>query len=488
LARHARQRSRLRQALTVLGVVLVLLAGTASAGAVVVASKLRANLTVEDVSAGLGANRPATAAPDTRGRRPLNILLIGSDTRSGSNGFIGGRDDGARSDVTILLHLSADRRRAVGVSIPRDSMVEMPDCVRNDGGTRPGAFRMFADAFQIGGSACVQRTVESLTGIRVDHHVVVDFNGFRRMVDALGRVEVCVPKAVDDKKGNIKLAAGRQQFNGDQALDYVRLRRGLDDTGDIGRMERQQEFLGAMIRKATSAGILANPTRLVPFLDAATKSLTLDPGLANLNRLRELAQQVNGIGLDHINFLTVPFQTYEPDPNRIVWDEKRAQQLWQLIAEDRPLPGERATSPTPTPSATPSAPPAVRVPVAPGKVRVRVLDGSGDPALTQRAAADLRRIGFDVVGTGDAGSSDFTQTVVQHDPEFDKSGRTLAAAVPGAAIETDAELSRTLVLIVGSDYTGARAVTAGPGGSASTKPSPPPAPFETRTAAKAAAC
>jgi hypothetical protein len=128
------------------------------------------------------------------------------------------------------------------------------------------------------------------------------------------------------------------------------------------------------------------------------------------------------------------------------------------------------------------------VPVAPGKVRVRVLDGSGDPALTQRAAADLRRIGFDVVGTGDAGSSDFTQTVVQHDPEFDKSGRTLAAAVPGAAIETDAELSRTLVLIVGSDYTGARAVTAGPGGSASTKPSPPPAPFETRTAAKAAAC
>ena len=259
LARHARQRSRLRGVLTIVGVVVAMLAVTASAGAVVVAAKLRGNLTVEDVSRGLGPTRPPQIGADARGRRALNVLLIGSDTRSGSNGFVGGRDTGARSDTTILLHLSADRRRAVGVSIPRDSMVQMPDCVRSDGAIREGALRMFNEAFSIGGSACVQRTLESLTGIHIDHHVVVDFNGFRRMVDALGRIRVCVPKDVDDRIGNITLTAGRHQFNGDQALDYVRVRHGLDRTGDVGRMKRQQTFLASMIQKATSTGTLTNP-------------------------------------------------------------------------------------------------------------------------------------------------------------------------------------------------------------------------------------
>jgi anionic cell wall polymer biosynthesis LytR-Cps2A-Psr (LCP) family protein len=169
--------------------------------------------------------------------------------------------------------------------------------------------------------------------------VVVDFNGFKHMVDALGGVPVCVPEEVNDTIGNIHLPAGSYEVKGQQALNYVRLRHGLSENGDIGRMKRQQAFLASMANKAISAGTLANPVRLYNFLDAATKSLTTDPGLDNLRDLAGLAKQLKDIGLDNIQFLTVPFESYEPDPNRLVWAPE-AEQLWDKLRHDEPLTGE----------------------------------------------------------------------------------------------------------------------------------------------------
>jgi LCP family protein required for cell wall assembly len=298
---------------------------------------LEGNITAMDVEDALGDDRPEEIIKDNVEHKPLNVLLLGSDTREGQGNNIGGETPGL-SDTTILLHLSANRERAYGVSIPRDSMVERPECERKDGqGTDPGGLSMFNVAYAIGGPACTIKTVESLTDVRVNHFVVIDFNGFKSMVDALGGVPVCVPEEVNDDIGKIYLPAGSYEVKGQQALSYVRLRHGLSENGDIGRMKRQQAFLASMANKAISAGTLLNPVRLYNFLDAATKSLTTDPDLASLNKLRGLAGQLKDIGLKQIQFLTVPFESYAPDPNRLQFAPE-AEELWEKIRNDEPLP------------------------------------------------------------------------------------------------------------------------------------------------------
>ncbi|HET6699463.1 MAG TPA: LCP family protein [Nocardioidaceae bacterium] len=335
-ARHRQAKPRRRAALVVAASV-VAVALVMSLGTLLVYRHLEGNITALDTSDVLGSDRPQAFTPAHVDHKPLNILLIGSDTRDGQGNHIGGETPGL-SDTTILLHLSADRQHAYGVSIPRDSMVERPSCVRKDGGgTDPGGLSMFNAAYAIGGPGCTQRTVEQLTGIRIDHFVVVDFNGFKNMVNALDGVPVCVPSEVNDTIGNIHLPAGSYEVSGQQALSYVRLRHGLSENGDIGRMKRQQAFLASMANKAISAGTLTNPVRLYNFLDAATKSLTTDPELANLKELAGLAHQLQNIGLDQIQFLTVPWETYEPDPNRLVWAPE-ADRLWRALRLDKPLP------------------------------------------------------------------------------------------------------------------------------------------------------
>jgi len=269
---------------------------------------------------------------------PINVLVMGSDTRQGANGKgIGGATPGL-SDTTILLHLSKDRRFAYGVSLPRDAMVQRPSCPRKNGnGVDPGGMTQFNAAYAVGGPACTVRTVEQLTGVHIDHFVVVDFVGFRAMVNAINGVTVCVPAAVNDTVGHIQLPAGTYKVNGQQALDYVRVRHDLGaPTGDIGRMKRQQTFISAMIKKVVSAGTLANPVRLLRFLDAATNSLTTDPGFANLKQLASLGNSLKDIGLDNVKFITVPWEPWAENPNRVAW-KPEASQLWRLIRRDRPL-------------------------------------------------------------------------------------------------------------------------------------------------------
>ena len=340
-AKHRRVSKRpvLRAVAASTALVLLVLAGTVF----LTYRHLEGNITVSNGFDQIIEPRPEEVEVEGP-KKPLNILLLGSDTREGQTEILG--QTPGLSDTTILLHLSADRSRAYGVSIPRDLIVSRPDCKGEDGKTVAGAdVAQWNEAYALGGEACTIAQFEMMSKLRVNHFVVIDFNGFKDMVDALGGVPVCVPEEVNDPIGKIYLPAGSYEVSGSQALNYVRVRNEISDNGDIGRMKRQQAFLAAMVNKAVSAGTLFNPPRLIKFLNAGTKSLTTDPGLAKLTDLFELAQEVRGIGLNKVQFLTVPIETYEPDPNRLALGPN-AGMLWEQLRTDVPLSKELTSGAT----------------------------------------------------------------------------------------------------------------------------------------------
>lgn len=267
---------------------------------------------------------------------PMNVLVMGSDARQGEGNSIDGESGGGVSDTTILLHVSADRQEAYGISLPRDALVTRPDCKTPDGSVPGGELQMFNTAFKLGGPQCTVQMVEALTGIYIDHYLVLDFNGFKDMVEAVDGVEVCIPEDVVDPEHDIYFDAGVQTLTGQQALNYVRERTVLSATGDIGRMKRQQAFIASMVNKVISAGTLSRPTRVYNFLDAATSSIVVDEGLDSVGRLVDLSLQFRETGLSDINFVTVPIAAYKPDPNRLVWTG-RADRLWKRVRADRSL-------------------------------------------------------------------------------------------------------------------------------------------------------
>ncbi|MFI9584152.1 LCP family protein [Streptomyces sp. NPDC052236] len=332
--------------------------------------KLDANITTDTTAAEeletYEKERPTPLVHDAQ-----NILLLGSDTRTGEGNSKYGRDDGGsqRSDTTILLHISADLRSATAMSVPRDLMVDIPSCRKHDGTRSRNQFSQFNWAFELGGTACTVRTVERLTGIRLDHHMVVDFSGFKDMVDAVDGVDVCLTEPINDADARLRLAAGKQKLNGEEALGYVRARKSIGDGSDTERMDRQQRFLGALVNKMQSDGVLLNPARLVPVLDAATKSLTTDPGLDSLKDLYDLTRALRSIPTEKVQFLTVPRQPYTANRNRDELVQPDASDLFQRLREDKPVSvvaktdpdketekesGDTSTgaSPTPTPTFT----------------------------------------------------------------------------------------------------------------------------------------
>ncbi|MBJ6638960.1 LCP family protein [Streptomyces sp. DHE7-1] len=320
---------------TALGVTAFLMASSGVGW--VVYAKLNGNITADEAAAAELA-RYERERPTSLVRGAQNILLIGSDTRAGRGNREYGRDVGSeRSDTTILLHLAADRRSATAVSLPRDLMVDIPGCRRTDGSRSEPVFAMFNRAFQVGGSACSVRTVEKLTGIRVDHHMVVDFNGFKEMVDAVDGVRVCLREPIDDEAARLRLPAGKVTLDGEQALGYVRARKSLGNGSDTDRIDRQQQFLGALVNKVQSNGVLLNPVKLYPLLDAATSSLTTDPELASLRGLYQLVRGLRDIPTEHVQFLTVPRKSYVYDANRDQLVEPEAEKLFARLRADQPV-------------------------------------------------------------------------------------------------------------------------------------------------------
>nr|WP_246041118.1 LCP family protein [Streptomyces cadmiisoli] len=310
--------------------------GAVAAGWFVYA-KLDGNITPDEAAAAELA-RWERERPTALVRGAQNILLIGSDSRAGKDNGRYGRDPGTeRSDTTILLHLSAGRDSATAVSVPRDLMVDVPSCRRPDGSRTQPMFAMFNYAFEQGGSACTVRTVEKLTDIRVDHHLVVDFSGFKSLVDALGGVQMCLTEPIQDKAAKLRLPAGRVTLDGEQALGYVRARKSLGDGSDTDRMDRQQQFLAALVKKVRSSDVLLNPVKLYPVLDAATSALTTDPALASLRGLYNLVRGVRDIPTERVQFLTVPRESYVGNPNRDQLVETAAKRLFDRLRSDEPV-------------------------------------------------------------------------------------------------------------------------------------------------------
>ena len=328
---------RLRKRHTVAKVItatLAVLAISTASAVVLVYNHWNANLNHVDLTAQLGDDRPEKE--DVAGpQEPLNILVMGSDTRDCDGCNIDGlTNDGERSDTTILLHLSADRKYAFGVSIPRDTLVDRPTCYDEDGEEIPGATDvMWNEAFSVGGAACTIRQFEHISKVRIDNYVVIDFQGFKDMVNALDGVEVCIPEDIDDPEHGITLEAGTREIKGDEALSYVRVRHVGDGT-DPNRIRRQQAFMAAMINKAVSAGMLVRPDRLYKFLNAVTGSIQTD--YDNIAQLADLGLSFNGIGLNNIKFVTTPWVYSTAQEGRVEWTD-RVTELWRLVREDKTL-------------------------------------------------------------------------------------------------------------------------------------------------------
>lgn len=270
------------------------------------------------------------------GRRPQpspdnaeNILIMGSDYRPelGSG----------RSDTVMLVHLSGNGKVVHVVSVPRDLMVSIPACRTADGGLSRAQYAEFNWSYAFGGAACTIRTFEDLTGIRVDHHIVIGFDGFAKVIDAVGGVEMDLPQAERDPNVGLDLSAGHHLLDGTQALAYVRAREYIGDGSDTNRMARQQQFLRLVSAKVRSAGVLFDPVRLYRVLDSATSSITADPGLASLDKLYGLVQQLRNVPQANVDYRTVPLKPYPPDPNRDLLAEPAADELFAALRADGPI-------------------------------------------------------------------------------------------------------------------------------------------------------
>ncbi len=311
-------------------------------------ARVEASFVTKDITGLLGPNRPAAPQNPVDGASglPVNVLLMGSDDRSGENGAIGGQDAGKRNDTTLLMHISADRSRIDVVSIPRDTVVRIADCERSDGTSQRGWTGQFNIAFANGaqngsnadGAACAIKTVESLTDIYIDHFVVVDFVGFRDMVDAIGGVPMCIQNAVKDPYSGTNLAAGPQVLDGTQALAYARMRKGTGLSGsDLDRIDRQQQLLKNLASKVLSAEMLYRPQDLTNFVKAVAGSMTMDEAFGNFDALTGLAFSLRGINpTTDITFATAPVVADPSDPNRVIFSSK-ARAVWDAIIADQPI-------------------------------------------------------------------------------------------------------------------------------------------------------
>ncbi|WP_214320939.1 LCP family protein [Nonomuraea sediminis] len=342
---------------------------------------------------------------DIVGPRPaetgaLNVLLVGSDTRAGKGNARYGQKlareadgGGKRTDTIILLHISPNRDKARLISFPRDSMVQIPAC-KNESTKQvmPARRDMINSAYNSGGIACTIATLESLTGIRIDHFAEVDFSGFKSIVDALGGIEICLKSGVNDRNSHLVLPAGKSLLDGEKALGFVRLRH-YGDGSDIQRIKRQQLFLSKVVAKAMSSDLLTDVPRLRNFIAAAGKSVTMDPDLANdTEQLIEIAQSVKKMTTGGINFTTVPWGPDPEDKNRVVWTQD-ANVLFNAIKSDVDV-----TLPTAKPSTgTTTAP---KADIKPEQVRVQVLNGTTTFGKAKEVADQLSKEGFQVVGVG----------------------------------------------------------------------------------------
>jgi LCP family protein required for cell wall assembly len=401
----------------------------------------------------IGGDRPPDAADGT-----TNYLLVGSDSRAGTgNEFSkGGEVLGERADTTMLAHLDSDGTTTL-VSFPRDTLVRIPGHHRDK----------LNAAITLGGPSLLIETIEHLTDIKIDHYVSIDLAGFREMTNAIGGVTVCVKPLPDGSKANLRDQmsqwrgqVGDNHLDGESALAFVRQRYGLPD-GDFDRIRRQQQFISAVLDRATSTGVLANPVKLEALLSSATQALTVDEG-TNINDLRALAGRLRNVSADEVRFETIPVRppTAEEGADRLgqlaPWGSVQIYEPGRLDAFFEPLrdherhgnapdAGSRRSEPSQTPEPAP---------LDPSAIRVDVYNATGHAGLAGDVAVELTDAGFRVGQPSNWPGGRVRTTQVRYSPDRAAAGLTVAALVPGATLVEDPTLSRGVSLVLGSSFDG----------------------------------
>ncbi|MFR9724713.1 LCP family protein [Streptomyces sp. MS19] len=425
-------------------------------GAYLYIRHLNGNLDKEELN--LGNSQVERSRPNAAGQTPLNILLLGSDSREGAENAAlgGGGDGGQRADVQILMHASADRSNVTLISIPRDTMVSIPECTDPETGEVYPAVTKAAinSSLGHGGPGCTVATWEELTGIPIDHFMMLDFAGVVSMADAVGGVPVCVDKNIADPDSHLRLPAGESVVEGEQALQWLRTRHAFGDGSDVGRTKAQQMYLSNMVDELQGSTSLTNTGQLMDLAEAATNALTVDHGLGSVQKLYDLGQDLRAVPGDRMNSVTLPWLPDPDDENRIIPDLAEAEALFALVRDDIPLDDQDAApaEPDADASAEATADPEDTIPVA-----VRNGTGAdGQVPVDGRAAVitdHLLSLGFTQAATDATMSSEVTSRVLYADEADKPNAQAVAEALglPGSAVRISTSVDQ-VTLIIGADW------------------------------------
>ncbi|GAA2948936.1 LCP family protein [Streptomyces enissocaesilis] len=396
-------------------------------------------------------NRPA-------GGHGTNILLVGTDGRDRITSEekrkyrLGGAPCHC-TDTIMVVHISADRKRASIVSLPRDSYAEVPEHTDRSTGEHHDAHPVKINAaYAEGGPQLTVRTVEHMTKVKIDHYLELDFTSFMKTVDVLGGVEICTVRPLEDHYTGLDLPAGTHRLNGGQALQYVRSRH-VDGASDFGRMQRQQRFLAALIARAAGSGVLLNPAKFREVTSTLLSSVRADKGFGTEEMLA-LGQAMRGFTPASSEFTSVPVAGINPPArgigSTVKWDEAKAEKLFRALRDDKPLA-----------SRSPEKAGAALVDVPPRQIAVQVYNGTSVPGLGRRVDDALRSTGFRTTRTpGDAELDDVRRTIVMYDPRWDRSAKALQTALPGCELRAVDGQGGLLKVLAGTDFKKVRPVRA----------------------------
>ncbi|MCX5090693.1 LCP family protein [Streptomyces sp. NBC_00365] len=389
-------------------------------------------------------NRPAAG-------HGMNVLLVGTDgrdkiTEEERRKYRLGGAPCHCTDTMMIVHIAADRDRATIVSLPRDSYAEVPAHTDQTTGAEHGSHPIKLNAaYAEGGPQLTVRTVENMTHVKVDHYLEVDFASFMQTVDVLGGVNICTAQPLKDSYTGLDLTAGTHTLNGGQALQYVRSRH-VDGASDLGRMQRQQRFLAALIERATSSGVLLNPMKFRDVTRAVLGSVRADQGFGT-DELLDLGRAMRNFSPSSSEFTTVPIgqmaYAVKGIGSTLKWDENKATALFQSLRDDKPLAAPHQAAPAKT----------VRVEVAPQQIQVQVENGTPTDGLGKRMDSALAATGFHTTGRPVNAQDRTTQhSVIVYDPRWDRSAKSLAAALPGSELREVKGRGPLLKVIAGSDF------------------------------------
>ncbi|CAM5670175.1 LCP family protein [Streptomyces griseomycini] len=400
----------------------------------------------------------------------INILLIGTDKRTGAgNGSYGDKNSAGHADTTILLHVAKDRTNATALSIPRDLIVDIPDCpTTQEDGTKeviPGSpgVRFNESLGQSGRTpSCTMRTVTELTGIKPDNFMVADFNAVKTLTSAVGGVEVCLAKDIDDEKSHLKLPAGTHTIEGEQALAFVRTRYSVGSGGDLSRIGLQQQFLSSLMRKLKSNDTLTSPSKMIKLAEAGTKALTVDSQLDSINKLKDLGLELGKLDTRNLTFTTVPVKDNPAEKVKatVVVDESKAPEVFSLIKNDVSF-TEVKQQKKEEKDAVAARLKGEKAPAS--EVRVRIMNG-GAPGGSAQEMLNWLQLQQGVTKSENAGNApeDLKKTTLEYAPDQAAQARRLAdllglsgsAMKPGESV-TNSQGLPAMTLTLGEDFEGA---------------------------------